>query len=101
MTRCIHNPLDYIKSYGMLTDLTSTNPYAIHVTLECPNSATDGSEFCMPHSILHGDTSPDLALRQATYVIKCVNFSAHGLLIEPRLPDGRLVYPKWWRFRHN
>jgi hypothetical protein len=111
--RCAHNAMRHLRLLPKhLVPVLRQRPvsrrsFTEHISPRrpmffCHLKAVEGSAYCMPHSVMHG--APDVKnwpRIEAVYIKEPIRLFAMGLLIQPMLFDGTLVYPPWWEKRFN
>lgn len=97
---CAHNWRDYERLIPVGTNLSTKfrgSRVRLRMLATCPFRPLEDSQYCMPHSVLHGETHQNTKrfLDDSVYLYRT------GQLIIPPAQDGQLRLPIWWPFRFN
>lgn len=95
--RCQHDRRDFSEYVPVGTDPRTGRRVKLRMLEKCPHKALRNSRYCMPHSVLHGETHPETAI----FICDAITLYRQGLLIIPPSIHGRMVLPVWWPVRFN
>jgi len=100
--RCAHDPRPYRRIAGGGINMHTGKYQRLRFHPQCPHTVTEGSDYCMPHSVFHGGLSTrEWAIRENIFQETVLHYMARGLLILPMIPNAPLMYPAWWPSRVN
>ena len=95
--RCAHDRRDFSRFVPVGVDPRTHKRTKLRMLEKCPHKALPDSDYCMPHSVLHGETHE----RTLTYICDAITLYRQGLLIIPPSINGEMVLPAWWPVRFN